>query len=1481
MLKEILILKTSGLSGVESDFLVDGSVCELHGYEYTAERMGAHRITATLKCRECLDRRWTGREHVVFGGNRYFLDGTPSSSKDNSDHRYSHSLTFMLELDRVLSGTMFLDAVSGADQDRPRSNTASFSFYGTVREFSRRLSEVMDYAGLGVVSRVADEIPEGESLLLSFDDRTVLEAVQDAFGVFGVPYWYDLSGQRPCIVFGFVHNAITTPLKYGENSPLLKIERTNAGQKVVNRCTGYGSGDNIPYYYPNLSPAGDIEAVTNRGGLKVRIADPVRAARIIGQPLTYSKEDSVITSVKGLFSVNAYNDTDKTVHTSLDNPILPGQRASAAEKKANGDDVFVYIPKGNYINSKHGVDVSFYATAACVVRFRLFVIAAAGNSKYQWVLYSDGKAVSRGYKQEPDTTDLDIRIPAAGAYVFSANMEMNHGAHTWLQDTHGFAANFEGLDVLGGGALFWKKGKDIVSLASCGLEIVSGTPQEGDTITVRNVVDGDGVRKYPICSRLMPYIYRETVARGRFYDAVNSREAFVRRYSALYPESTMLESIYDRIYGDGDGHVSFLNPIERSTAAVEHIVTLEEIKPTITGMTNAAGGRMDALAAVDFDTRDDDSTLETDGSKYAHPNFFIRLPKLDGQDGFNIFDHALEGAEMQISMTSGPCAGCTFPIRVAKDGRTNLVKVKGDGSLERDNKGNVVFDEYGQPAQNDTRTTEVWLCLEKDTTTYGEMMPCRGKYEPQPGDTFVITGISLPDGYVFAAEKRLEAEIVRYMAENNAETYNFSVGFSRVFTASDETVMPRLDENATVLVEYDGRTYTMYVSQYVIRAREDSPIPEVSITVAEKVSDNTDAIRQAVSQAKSDMEKAVSGIDVTRLGLPYFLRKDIDDTARGNPAFLNGLRIGNYTPGMLGTGGALGVDSFGNSTAEVDFLNVRKKAVFNELEIQKTKSVGGQLIVSCASVEITSVTETEDAYRCFFRSEDGNGDAALNLFREGDLAMARSFDAYSPTFWWRKVVSIGADYMDLSRTDCADGSGIPRAGDTAVQLGNVSDTSRQSAQVLSCYGQNAPSFYIYDGISGYSLEGCLHSGVETVDGKASLFVFGKGYIGDAERKQYIESDGGNLVVTGIINALGGVMSGLLAVNDAQNKIRAGFSGGDAGKTDEHGRMVMFGGADNTKGTTDEQIAGSKTRMYEDGHLVTESAEVKGKLDAEILKFADVFCSEVRNLSYSTPEQGWNIHSLIGQNDQLGRETPLSEYAPRFISEIAISDTESYFSYIITRDKAVVAENDNIVARYGIGCSAPTPAGGTSGYVIGPDGNLLYHKVGGPFSRHMKIVHAGGKAASGKNVRVGMEANCSMGPNETGQNYAFMSKDGMFAGLRPKIIRLTGGGQIGKDEGTSYGDNTLRDIDHTVIIDSAGELTLYLPQEPKYGQYYEIIQVTTAKLTIVGGKGTAPHRIYNIRQGMTDTSQWAADRGTWRLYWSKENDTWYLDYRTIV
>lgn len=1436
MTKEILKIRTAGVSGVESDFLVDGAACELHAYDYVAQRMGSHTITCTVKSRECLDSRWSGREFVEYGGQRYVLDGTPSSSKDSTDHRYSHSITFILELDKVLSGTIFLDAVAvGEVSDRPRTNTTSFSFYGTIREFSARLNKVMEYSGLGVASRVDDEIPEGDSLLVSFDDRTVLEAIQDAYSVYGVPYWYDLSGEKPAVVFGHVHHAVTTPLKYGVDSPLMKVSRTNAGSKAVNRCSGYGSEENIPYYYPNLSPEGELEVTTNRDALVVRIADPAKASRLVGKTLRYLSETPVATVQKCWFTFSGQTWDNRVVTAGNENEsVLNVGDMGYATPEISGLEHAIPIVVGTYYtNTKmFSMYIRFFASAPCTVTADIVLAYGKGygqreDSEHKSIvsLYdSEGKRLGTAYYNK-------IKIPAAGTYEIVANNgrdSLKEGLTVRSDDK--FLYWFKSFTVSGGTAFYWKLGDDTVNLSDYGLEIVSGTPQEGDSIVVSVKVLEEGVRKFPVSARLLPYLYRETLGKGRFYDAVNAKETFVSRYRSIYPETADLEAVYDRIYGSGEGHLEFLNGIECSTAAVEHIAEFDEIKPTIEGMENASGQPMNAILAVGFDEKDDDSTTGDDDSAFSHPNFFVKLPKFDGDDGFNLFDHALEGGTVEIHMTSGACAGCTFPVIVAKDGRTNLVQADGDGNLLRDDKGDVVFGDSGQDVQNDTEKHEVWICLEKDNSTYDELIPCKGKYEPETGDTFVITGISLPHQYVCAAEKRLERAIVEHLLENNAEKFTYGVSFSRVFTASDKSVMPVLDENSSVIVEYDGRQETMYVSQYTLRAASDNAIPEVSVTITEQVSDSVDPIRQAVAQAKSDVAQAVAGIDVTKLGLPYFLRKDIEDIAKGVPTFLNGAKFGNYTPGLLGTGGVIGVDSFGNTTAEVDFLNVRKKANFNEIDVQKTSGVGGELVVSCAASEIASVEEHDDFYRCFLKVSDGNGDDAFNLFAVGDLVRAQSFDSLAPVFWWRKAVEVGSDYVDLSKSACAEGSGVPRAGENIVQLGNTDDSSRRGAQVLSCYGTNAPAFRIYDGISDFSLEGCLRSGFETIGGKAVFFVYGRGYIGDAERKQYIESEDGKLTVTGLINALGGVMSGLLAVEDSEGNLKAGFSGGEQGRSDTHGRMVMFAGADSSQSDTDSRIEGSATKIYEDGHLLTQSAEIEGKVTSDSGNIGGF------EISDDTLE---NRSETRGYNPTTGKTEVLSYWGLRLTTAIIELYSSAYQNW-----------TTNLRMQ-----SYPTPSSGGFEQV-----NL-----------QSSVTGSKAPTAGRKRIGVGIEASAS----GADVDYAFRSQSGMFAGLRPKAIVLTGAKQIGIEENSISGSDTLRDIDHTVIANCTSGLTLNLPASPKNGQHYEITQIHDGVRITISGNGKNIHFVSRNGGALTATSHFIDGRCKIWLDWVGE--IWYMTH----
>ena len=75
------------------------------------------------------------------------------------------------------------------------------------------------------------------------------------------------------------------------------------------------------------------------------------------------------------------------------------------------------------------------------------------------------------------------------------------------------------------------------------------------------------------------------------------------------------------------------------------------------------------------------------------------------------------------------------------------------------------------------------------------------------------------------------------------------------------------------------------------------------------------------------------------------------------------------------------------------------------------------------------------------------------------------------TYYWRLVTAVGDDYIDLSKTDCDAGSGVPSEGDDIVQLGNRTDAERQAAIILSSYGNDAPYFKLYRGIDSYDLTG--------------------------------------------------------------------------------------------------------------------------------------------------------------------------------------------------------------------------------------------------------------------------------------------------------------------------------------------------------------------------------------------------------------------------
>lgn len=228
---------------------------KLGEYTYSTQRMaGTPTLTATLNYPSCLDDLWSGEEFVEFRGEKYYVDQTPTSSKDNKSVMYKHELQFVSER-IVLENVYFMDVVT-TGADTYHSNSTSVKFMGDINEFVGRLNASMTKSGIGY-SVVMDDDITSDSKLVSLDNVYLAEALQSIYTIYELPYYFV---GKVCHI-GYTENVISTPFEYRKG--LVSIKKTNANYKIVNRVTGVGSSDNIPFYYPNDDETGTIERSQN------------------------------------------------------------------------------------------------------------------------------------------------------------------------------------------------------------------------------------------------------------------------------------------------------------------------------------------------------------------------------------------------------------------------------------------------------------------------------------------------------------------------------------------------------------------------------------------------------------------------------------------------------------------------------------------------------------------------------------------------------------------------------------------------------------------------------------------------------------------------------------------------------------------------------------------------------------------------------------------------------------------------------------------------------------------------------------------------------------------------------------------------------------------------------------------------------------------------------------------------------------------
>lgn len=262
-----------------------------------------------------------------------------------------------------------------------------------------------------------------------------------------------------------------------------------------------------------------------------------------------------------------------------------------------------------------------------------------------------------------------------------------------------------------------------------------------------------------------------------------------------------------------------------------------------------------------------------------------------------------------------------------------------------------------------------------------------------------------------------------------------------------------------------------------------------------------------------------------------FVSRLQDNTAKGTitwekvQKFFSGLLIGNSNNE---NGGSWTTDAEGRSHLNTDYLEVRMKAIFEELVINKTSTIGGKEIISPAGgvvahkveeVTVTYNNVSQKAYRCYFLAEQ-DGDEVDNDFAVNDQVRSESFNVRKGTyhkdgnhFYWRLVIGRDEDpvelegkkyhYIDLSDTDCATASDVPAKGDVLNQCGNRTDVERQNCLIFSAVDTYSPSISLYHGINSYSFANreYVEYGVNKQNNKAFFNVYGDMYVGDRPTKE--------------------------------------------------------------------------------------------------------------------------------------------------------------------------------------------------------------------------------------------------------------------------------------------------------------------------------------------------------------------------------------------
>lgn len=388
-----------------------------------------------------------------------------------------------------------------------------------------------------------------------------------------------------------------------------------------------------------------------------------------------------------------------------------------------------------------------------------------------------------------------------------------------------------------------------------------------------------------------------------------------------------------------------------------------------------------------------------------------------------------------------------------------------------------------------------------------------GSIVPNAGDTYIPWNFTLPQQYITAAEQAYAEAVDDFLDTYSFDTKKYNGTTDRNYIERNGTSIA-IGQNVRLLSdEYFAAGYKD--TRIVKCVRKLNDLSQATVTCTDQIGTGW---KTSVDNQLSDLHYILTKqeqqtlIDIIKTGdnktpSDYnvfsalmskleFLSARHPDTAQAVIAFLKGLTAGDFQQGSTGVG--IYQDEQGNWHIETDYLDVRMKFTAREVEIQRVYHIAGSQMKTSANMQCVRVEELDGVYRCYMNVTDDDGNEITNDFKVNDQAYVQTFNLVKQAdgttgnhFLWRLVTAVGADYIDLSKDVCAEGSDVPKAGDDIVQLGyrGTDDPERQNAVIDAGAGEGSPYYRQFTGIDSFSFpepETQLKPGDNIVTGRMKI-----------------------------------------------------------------------------------------------------------------------------------------------------------------------------------------------------------------------------------------------------------------------------------------------------------------------------------------------------------------------------------------------------------